>query len=77
MAICEHIVPSRFHFRCRRVDPKEWERARPISYDEIRPGAYDPVARLGDMDIDGVWAQLRISPVSRASLDIDFLIHLI
>jgi predicted TIM-barrel fold metal-dependent hydrolase len=27
-------------------------------YDEIRPGCYDPVERLKDMDIDGVWAQL-------------------
>jgi predicted TIM-barrel fold metal-dependent hydrolase len=27
-------------------------------YDEIRPGCYDPVARLADMDVDGVWGQL-------------------
>lgn len=27
-------------------------------YDEIRPGCYDPVERIRDMDIDGVWAQL-------------------
>jgi predicted TIM-barrel fold metal-dependent hydrolase len=27
-------------------------------YDEIRPGCYDPVERLRDMDVDGVWAQL-------------------
>lgn len=27
-------------------------------YDEIRPGCYDPVERISDMDIDGVWAQL-------------------
>jgi predicted TIM-barrel fold metal-dependent hydrolase len=27
-------------------------------YDEIRPGCYDPVERLKDMDIDGVWGQL-------------------
>ena len=27
-------------------------------FDEIRPGCYDPVARLADMDIDGVWGQL-------------------
>ena len=24
-------------------------------FDEIRPGCYDPVARIDDMDIDGVW----------------------
>lgn len=28
------------------------------NYDEIRPGCYDPVARLADMDVDGVWGQL-------------------
>jgi predicted TIM-barrel fold metal-dependent hydrolase len=27
-------------------------------FDEIRPGCYDPVARLEDMDVDGVWGQL-------------------
>ena len=27
-------------------------------YDEIRPGCYDPVERIKDMDIDGVWGQL-------------------
>ena len=28
------------------------------NFDEMRPGCYDPVARLEDMDIDGVWGQL-------------------
>jgi predicted TIM-barrel fold metal-dependent hydrolase len=27
-------------------------------YDEIRPGCYDPVERIKDMDVDGVWGQL-------------------
>ena len=27
-------------------------------FDEIRPGCYDPVARIADMDTDGVWGQL-------------------
>src|SRR3990170_4129242 len=27
-------------------------------FDEIRPGCYDPVERLKDMDLDGVWGQL-------------------
>ncbi len=27
-------------------------------FDEIRAGCYDPVARISDMDIDGVWGQL-------------------
>jgi predicted TIM-barrel fold metal-dependent hydrolase len=28
------------------------------NFDEMRPGCYDPVRRLEDMDADGVWAQL-------------------
>lgn len=28
------------------------------NYDQIRPGCYDPVERLKDMDLDGVWGQL-------------------
>jgi predicted TIM-barrel fold metal-dependent hydrolase len=27
-------------------------------FDEIRPGCYDPVERINDMDVDGVWGQL-------------------
>ena len=27
-------------------------------FDEIRPGCYEPVARLADMDVDGVQGQL-------------------
>lgn len=27
-------------------------------FDEIRPGCYDPVERIKDLDIDGVWGQL-------------------
>jgi predicted TIM-barrel fold metal-dependent hydrolase len=30
----------------------------PIRFSEMLPGCYDPVARLTDMDLDGVWAQL-------------------
>jgi predicted TIM-barrel fold metal-dependent hydrolase len=28
------------------------------NFDEIRPGCYEPVDRLRDMDVDGVWGQL-------------------
>jgi predicted TIM-barrel fold metal-dependent hydrolase len=31
---------------------------RPTSFENIRPGAYDPRARLEDMDGDGVWAEV-------------------
>jgi predicted TIM-barrel fold metal-dependent hydrolase len=30
----------------------------PYRYDQIIPGCYDPVARVRDMDEDGIWAQL-------------------
>jgi predicted TIM-barrel fold metal-dependent hydrolase len=30
----------------------------PIRFSEMLPGCYDPAARLADMDVDGVWAQL-------------------
>jgi predicted TIM-barrel fold metal-dependent hydrolase len=34
-------------------------------YDEVRPGCYDPVERLKDMDIDGVWGQLTFPNFTR------------
>jgi predicted TIM-barrel fold metal-dependent hydrolase len=34
-------------------------------FDEIRPGCYDPIERVKDMDIDGVWAQLCFPNYSR------------
>jgi predicted TIM-barrel fold metal-dependent hydrolase len=30
----------------------------PVAYDQMLPGCYDPKARLSDMDVDGIWAQL-------------------
>jgi predicted TIM-barrel fold metal-dependent hydrolase len=33
----------------------------PMRFDDMRPGCYDPVARLADMDIDGVGAQLNFA----------------
>lgn len=29
-----------------------------VRFDQMRPGCYDPVARLEDMDLDGVWAEV-------------------
>lgn len=40
-------------------------RQRPARFDEMRPGCYDPKARLEDMDIDGVWAELGFPQYSR------------
>src|ERR1700712_1659377 len=33
----------------------------------IRPGCYDPVERLKDMDIDGVWGQLCLTNYARCA----------
>jgi predicted TIM-barrel fold metal-dependent hydrolase len=38
--------------------PREEYGLEPTRYDELRPGCYDPAARIADMDIDGVQAQL-------------------
>jgi predicted TIM-barrel fold metal-dependent hydrolase len=34
-------------------------------YDEIRPSCYDPVERIKDMDVDGVWGQLTFPNFAR------------
>src|SRR6266511_1713056 len=36
--------------------PREEYGLEPTRYDELRPGCYDPAARIADMDIDGVQA---------------------
>ena len=38
-------------------DPKEYD-TEPARYADMIPGCYDPVARLADMDLDGIQAQL-------------------
>jgi predicted TIM-barrel fold metal-dependent hydrolase len=38
--------------------PKEEFGTEPTRFDEVRPGAFDPRARVEDMDVDGVHAQL-------------------
>jgi predicted TIM-barrel fold metal-dependent hydrolase len=38
--------------------PREEYGLEPTRYDELRPGCYDPAARIADMDLDGVQAQL-------------------
>ena len=37
----------------------------PITYDEMRPGCYDPKARLEDMDLDGVESSLCFPTIPR------------
>jgi predicted TIM-barrel fold metal-dependent hydrolase len=38
--------------------PADEVELRGVTYDEMRPGCYDPVARLADMDLNGVEAQM-------------------
>ena len=35
---------------------EEWKGALRCGYDEFRPSVHDPVARLADMDVAGIWA---------------------
>jgi len=45
--------------------PYEERNLEPRRYDELMPGCYDPVARVRDMDLDGVHAQLCFPNVPR------------
>lgn len=38
-----------------------------VRFDEMRPGCYDPVARLEDMEVDGVWASVAFPTFARFS----------
>jgi predicted TIM-barrel fold metal-dependent hydrolase len=38
-------------------DPTEFK-LDPKKFEAMRPGCYDPKHRLGDMDVDGIWASL-------------------
>jgi predicted TIM-barrel fold metal-dependent hydrolase len=38
--------------------PREEYGMNPVSYDDMREGCYEPKARLADMDMDGIHAQL-------------------
>ena len=49
-------VPTLKHHAMAGQDPAG--ESGPITFAEMRPGCYDPAARIEDMDRDGVWAQL-------------------
>jgi predicted TIM-barrel fold metal-dependent hydrolase len=40
------------------TDPMDWGPTKYVRYEDMRPGFYDPGARLSDMDLSGVYAQL-------------------
>jgi predicted TIM-barrel fold metal-dependent hydrolase len=50
--------------------PEEFK-AMGLTYKDMRPGSYDPVARLEDMDLDGVYAEVLYfgGPVTQYSTD--------
>lgn len=39
----------------------------PMRYDDVLPGCYDPVARLSDLDRDGIWGQLNFPSFAKPS----------
>ena len=45
--------------------PREQYGCDPVRFDEMIPGCYDPVARLADMDLDGVWGALNFPSFAR------------
>ena len=45
-------------FAVANVDPKDRAEANKRGYDQIRPGAWDPVERLKDQDIDGIVSEV-------------------
>jgi predicted TIM-barrel fold metal-dependent hydrolase len=51
------IAPHKRHVAAVGFDREEMT-ASPITYDEMRPGCYDPRARVEDMEVDGVDASL-------------------
>ncbi len=57
--VVEGAPPQRVAgFAVANVDPEERAEANKRGYDQIRPGAWDPVERLKDQDIDGISAEV-------------------
>ena len=53
----EKVLPTRGLWAAAGKTKEEFS-PKPISYEDMRPGCYDPVARLDDMNRDGVLASL-------------------
>ena len=45
--------------------PREEVTVSPVTFEEMRPGCYDPVARLADMDVAGIEASLNFPTFPR------------
>jgi predicted TIM-barrel fold metal-dependent hydrolase len=50
----EQVVPVSRLAACAGEDPDTFRLRAPARYDDLRKGVYDPVARVADMDQDGV-----------------------
>jgi predicted TIM-barrel fold metal-dependent hydrolase len=50
----EQVVPVSRLAACAGEDPDTFRMGAPTRYDDLRKGVYDPVARVADMDLDGV-----------------------
>jgi predicted TIM-barrel fold metal-dependent hydrolase len=48
------VVPLSRMTACAGEDPSTFRRGAPARYENLRKGAYDPIARVDDMDLDGV-----------------------
>jgi predicted TIM-barrel fold metal-dependent hydrolase len=57
--------PNLKHHAMAGQDPEG--ESTPIRYSEMRPGCYDPAARVGDMELDGVAAQVCFPTFARFS----------
>jgi hypothetical protein len=57
--VCPPLRPfNPFSLGCAGVDPKDQERLSALGYAACRPGSWDPVERLKDMDADGLQAEI-------------------
>jgi predicted TIM-barrel fold metal-dependent hydrolase len=57
--VCEPLRPfNPFSLGCAGVKPEDQERLAEQGYDACRPGSWDPVERLKDMDRDGLGVEI-------------------
>jgi predicted TIM-barrel fold metal-dependent hydrolase len=50
----DELIPMRGPFSAIGRPRSEWSQDGPLRFDEMRPGSYEPTARLRDMDLAGV-----------------------
>ncbi|MET0370360.1 MAG: amidohydrolase family protein [Sphingobium sp.] len=57
------------------MEPEEWVKSSIVGHKDIRLGCYDPVARLADMDLDGVYAAACLSSPAGVGFGGDLFFH--